>query len=221
MVTVVRDGSFLGVIAQTEAKARAAASKAATWAQWKQELALPESNAMPAWLKAQAADTKVVESKSDGAGAQVAKTIKASYSRPYIAHASMAPSCALAQIDGDTLRVWTHSQGIYNLRKDLALAFGMPAEKIVVAHVQGAGCYGHNGADDVAFDAARLAFAAQGRPVRVQWSRADEMAWSPFGAAMAIDLEADLDAAERPPRPRVGATGHRGRPRKAQLLGAG
>jgi CO/xanthine dehydrogenase Mo-binding subunit len=225
VVTVVRDGSFLGVIAQTEAKARAAASKASTWAQWKQEVVLPESNAMPAWLKAQAADTKVVESKGDGAGTPLAKTIKASYSRPYIAHASMAPSCALAQLDGETLRIWTHSQGIYNLRKDLALAFGMPTEKVVVAHVLGAGCYGHNGADDVAFDAARLAFASHGCPVRVQWSRADEMAWSPFGAAMAIDLEADLDAAGNVVawRHEGWSNGHTSRPGRAKtpaLLGA-
>src|SRR5206468_5347407 len=69
-----------------------------------------------------------------------------------LAHASLAPSCALAQMDGAVLRVWTHSQGIYNLRKDLAIAFAMPPEQVVVSHVQGAGCYGHNGADDVAFD---------------------------------------------------------------------
>ena len=225
VVTVVRDGSFLGVVAQTEGQARAAASKASAWANWKQVVALPESSEMPAWLKAQAADTKVVESKGDGASAQVAKTLKASYSRPYVAHASMAPSCALAQLDGETLRVWTHSQGIYNLRRDLALAFDMPAEKIVIAHVQGAGCYGHNGADDVAFDAACLALASQGRPVRVQWSRADEMAWSPFGAAMAIDLEAGLDASGNVVawRHEGWSNGHTSRPGRAKtpaLLGA-
>jgi len=225
VVTVVRDGSFLGVVAQTEGQARAAASKASAWANWKQVVALPESSEMPAWLKAQAADTKVVESKGDGAGARVAKTLKASYSRPYVAHASMAPSCALAQLDGETLRVWTHSQGIYNLRRDLALAFDMPAEKIVIAHVQGAGCYGHNGADDVAFDAACLALASQGRPVRVQWSRADEMAWSPFGAAMAIDLEAGLDASGNVVawRHEGWSNGHTSRPGRAKtpaLLGA-
>ncbi len=95
------------------------------------------------------------------------------------------------------MHVWSHAQGVYNLRADLALVLALPPERIVVEHVEGAGCYGHNGADDVALDAVLLARAAQGRPVRVQWSRADELAWSPFGAAMAVEIEADLDARRR------------------------
>jgi nicotinate dehydrogenase subunit B len=91
--------------------------------------------------------------------------------------------------------VWTHSQGVYNLRSDLAMVLGQPAERIVVQHVEGAGCYGHNGADDVALDAALLAREAGGRPVRLQWSRRDELVNAPFGAAMALRLEADLDEA--------------------------
>ena len=107
----------------------------------------------------------------------------------------MAPSCAIAQWTGaDKVQVWSHCQGVYGLRIDLALALGLPQENIVVQHVEGAGCYGHNGADDVAFDAVLLARAAGGRPVRLQWSREDELAWSPMGAAMAVELEADLDA---------------------------
>ena len=93
------------------------------------------------------------------------------------------------------MHVWSHSQGMYNLRADLALVLALPPERIVVEHVEGAGCYGHNGADDVALDAVLLARAAQGRPVRVQWSREDELARSPFGAAMAVEIEADLDGA--------------------------
>jgi hypothetical protein len=107
----------------------------------------------------------------------------------------MARSCASAQWTGaDKIHVWSHCQGVYNLRADMGLALGMPAENIVVQHVEGAGCYGHNGADDVAFDAVLLARAAGGRPVRVQWSREDELAWAPMGAAMAVEVEADLDA---------------------------
>jgi CO/xanthine dehydrogenase Mo-binding subunit len=123
------------------------------------------------------------------------RTLRARYSRPYLAHASIGPSCALAQWSGDALHVWCHSQGVYNLRSDLALALGLAAERIVVAHVEGAGCYGHNGADDVALDAALLARAGGGRAVRLLWTRADELAWSPFGPAMAIELEADVDGA--------------------------
>jgi CO/xanthine dehydrogenase Mo-binding subunit len=106
----------------------------------------------------------------------------------------MAPSCAIAQWTGERVQIWSHSQGVYLLRADLAIVLGLPVENITVEHVEGAGCYGHNGADDVALDAALLAKAAHGRPVRVQWSRADEMTQAPFGAAMAIEIEADLDA---------------------------
>ena len=194
VVQVVRDGSFVAVLCETENSTKRAAARLVGAAQWSEQANLPDEHAMAAWLKAQPNDTNVVDARKAPTAPAVARTVKASYSRPYVAHASMAPSCALAQMDGDTLRVWTHSQGIYNLRKDLALAFSMPPEKIVVSHVQGAGCYGHNGADDVAFDAARLARASGGRPVRVQWSRADELAWSPVGSAMAVDVEADLDA---------------------------
>ena len=100
----------------------------------------------------------------------------------------------MAQWNGDRVQVWTHSQGVYLLRADLALVLKLPLENITVEHMEGAGCYGHNGADDVALDAALLAKAAGGRPVRVQWSRADEMSHAPFGAAMTIEIEADLDA---------------------------
>ena len=100
----------------------------------------------------------------------------------------------MAQWTGDRVRVWTHSQGVYLLRADLALVLKLPVENITVEHMEGAGCYGHNAADDVALDAVLLAKAAGGRPVRVQWSRADEMSHAPFGAAMTIEIEADLDA---------------------------
>src|SRR6202030_2918309 len=99
-----------------------------------------------------------------------------------------------AEWTGDQVHVWTHSQGVYLLRADLALVLKLPVENITVEHMEGAGCYGHNAADDVALDAVLLAKAAGGAPVRVQWSRADEMTHGPFGAAMAIEIEADLDA---------------------------
>ena len=114
--------------------------------------------------------------------------------------------------------MWTHSQGVYNLRADLALVFALPPESIVVEHVEGAGCYGQNGADDVALDAVLLARAVQGRPVRLQWSREDELAWAPFGAAQAVDLEADLDAQGEIVgwRHEVWSNGHVSRPGRAK-----
>ena len=141
------------------------------------------------------------------------------YTRPYIAHASIAPSCAMAQWNGDRVHVWTHSQGVYLLRTDLALVLKLPAENITVEHMEGAGCYGHNGADDVALDAVLLAKAAGGRPVRLQWSREDEMTHAPFGAAMAVEIEADLDAQGEIVdwRHSIWGNGHVARPGRAAL----
>jgi CO/xanthine dehydrogenase Mo-binding subunit len=161
---------------------------------WDERETLPDAADLGPWLKAQPVETKVVDERPPATPAPAARTVQARYTKPYLAHGSIGPSCALAQWAGGELRVWCHSQGVYNLRADLALALALPAERIVVAHVEGAGCYGHNGADDVALDAALLARAAKGRPVRLVWSRADELAWSPFGPAMAVELAADLDA---------------------------
>lgn len=225
VVAVVRDGSLLGVIAERGAQAERAWSELARLAVWDSVPDLPDESALANWLKTQAADTSVVAAKGSTDAANVARTLKAAYAKPYLAHASIAPSCALARFDGDRLSVWSHSQGIFNLRRDLALSLAIDEQDIVVQHVEGAGCYGHNGADDVAFDAAWLARAAPGRPVRVQWSRADELTWAPFGPAMAVELEADLDAADAVIgwRHTVWSNGHGTRPGRAAspaLLGA-
>jgi CO/xanthine dehydrogenase Mo-binding subunit len=225
VVAVIRDGSFVGVLTESEAGADAAQRKLGAAAVWRPGAGLPDQAALAAWLKAQDAEISIVDNKSASAPRQVARTIKGSYTRPYLAHASIGPSCALAQWQGSGLAVWTHSQGIFSLRRDLGLALGLAEEKIVVQHLQGAGCYGHNGADDAAFDAVWLARAAGGRPVRVQWSRADELSWSPFGPAMAVELEADLDTAGAIVawRHAVWSNGHTSRPGAARtpaLLGA-
>src|SRR6202011_1583931 len=135
-----------------------------------------------------------IDKKSAARTVEKERPIRRQYTRPYIPHASIAPSCAIAQWNGDRVHVWTHSQGVYLLRADLALVLKRPVANITVEHMEGAGCYGHNAADDVALDAVLLARAAGGRPVRVQMSRQDEMSHAPFGAAMAIEIEADLDA---------------------------
>src|SRR5262249_33982572 len=145
--------------------------------------------------KEHAVDHRVISEKKDAeAKSRERRTLTASYSKPYLSHASIGPSCALAQLEGGRLTVWSHSQGIFNLRRDLAGALDMPEEAITVRHAEGAGCYGHNGADDVALDAALLARAASPRPVRVQWMRDDEFCWAPCGPAMALELRASLDA---------------------------
>lgn len=181
MVAVVRDGSFVGVLAEREEIALKALEKLVQGAAWKEAETLPDASRLDEWLKAQPAETQVIDERGPSAAAGAAETRRARYTRPYLAHASIAPSCAVAQWDAGRLRVWSHSQGIYNLRTDLALALALAPASVVVEHVEGAGCYGHNGADDAAFDAALLARAAAGRPVRLQWTRADELSWAPFG----------------------------------------
>ncbi|MGI4778339.1 MAG: molybdopterin cofactor-binding domain-containing protein [Janthinobacterium lividum] len=191
VVAVLRDGSQLGVVAETEAFAERAAAMLAKSCVWTERESLPDVDALRPWLQSLPSTVHELRRGTPAPGA--IRTLRASYAKPFIRHASIGPSCALASFDGVGFEVWTHSQGIYNLRRDLGLALGAATDRIVVRHVQGAGCYGHNGADDVAYDAAWLARACTGRPVRVQWSRADELCWSPVGPAMAIDLEADVD----------------------------
>lgn len=218
VLAVVRDGSFAGVLAESEEIALKALEKLCQGANWHEDETLPDATALADWLKAQPAETRVIAERGARAASGAARTRRARYTRPFLAHASIAPSCAHAQWEGACLHVWSHSQGIYNLRTDLALALALPLESIVVEHVEGAGCYGHNGADDVAFDAALLARAAAGRPVKLQWSRADELSWAPFGPAMAIEIEADLDAggAILAWRHEIWSNGHSSRPGRAK-----
>ena len=114
--------------------------------------------------------------------------------RGYIAHASIGPSCAVAAFENGRLTVWTHTQGVFPLRRELAKALKLDMEAVRCVHAEGSGCYGHNGADDVALDAALLARAVAGQPVRLQWMRDDEFAWEPYGAAMLARAKASLDA---------------------------
>ena len=194
LVAIVRDGSFAGVVSETEHGAELAVQALRKGATWSDGDPLPDENDLASFLKAQPTESTIIDKKTAASPGAAARTIRRQYTRPYIAHASIAPSCAMAQWDGDRVHVWTHSQGVYLLRADLALVLKLPVENITVEHMEGAGCYGHNAADDVALDAVLLAKAAGGRPVRVQWSRQGEMSDAPFGAAMAIEIEADLDA---------------------------
>lgn len=194
LVAIVRDGSFAGVVSETEHGAEIALTALRKGASWSDGEPLPDENDLASFLKAQPSESTIIDKKTAASPGAAARTIRRQYTRPYIAHASIAPSCAMARWDGDRVHIWTHSQGVYLLRADLALVLKLPVENITVEHMEGAGCYGHNAADDVALDAVLLAKAAGGRPVRVQWSRQGEMSDAPFGAAMAIEIEADLDA---------------------------
>jgi nicotinate dehydrogenase subunit B len=194
--SLVREGSLVGVVAHSERICTAALDRLRQACRWATPPdTLPDEADLPRWLRQQPADTTVTKGPTErAASTQPARTLRAEYGKPYIAHASIGLSCAIARHAAGRLEVWCHSQAIFNLRRDLAMALGLAESDITVNHVEGAGCYGHNPADDVAFDAAFLAMATPGKPVRVLWSRADELTWSAFGPAMAIAVEADLDA---------------------------
>jgi CO/xanthine dehydrogenase Mo-binding subunit len=217
LVAVVRDGNFAGVVNESEDGAEAALQALRDGAKWSAGEILPDESALAEWLQAQPSELTLIDEKSPPRRGKKQRTIRRLYSRPYLAHASIAPSCAMAQWSGERVQVWTHSQGVYLLRADLALVLGLPEKQITVEHLEGAGCYGHNAADDVALDAVLLAKAVGGRPVRVQWSRRDEMSHAPFGAAMAIEIEADLDAGGEIVdwRHQVWSNGHTARPGRA------
>jgi CO/xanthine dehydrogenase Mo-binding subunit len=188
---LILNGDFVAVLCDSESEARATAARLATRIEWEERDTLAGSENVQDWVRGAAPEPIVQSSKT--LDSKVARVLRREVFRPYIAHASMAPSCAIALYDGNILEVWTHSQGIYGLRRDLAMALGIDEENITVRHREGAGCYGHNAADDVAFDAAFIAVEAPGTPVRVMWSREDEMSWSPFSSAMLASIEAGLD----------------------------
>ena len=168
VVTVVRDGDFLAVVAEREEVAVRAAERLRRDADWDQRPTLPDENDLPGYLVSAAADTSVLAAKEDQTHTEPTRSHLARYHRPYLAHASIGPSAAaaLAHPDG-RLEVWSHSQGVYQLRRELAAALGTATDRVSVRHVEGAGCYGHNGADDAAMDAA-LAGAGGARATRAR-----------------------------------------------------
>ena len=190
VVAVLRDGSYLGVVAEREEQAIRAQRRLARNAKWREVAVLPEFD--PRFLLKLPAKTEVISEKNDANVAASGTTLEGEYSRHFLAHAALAPSCAVAIFEAGKYTVWTHSQGIYPLLAEMAPLLGVPLADIVIHHAEGAGCYGHNGADDVAVDAALLARAAPGRPVRVQWMREEEFMWEPFSSAMVVKTRATL-----------------------------
>ncbi len=189
-VRLVRDGSFLGVVAGTERAAVRAAEAVRGAATWSERETLPDEDSLASYLRSSPREVVAV---TESGRPPARNAVRRTYSRPFLAHASMAPSCGLARWEGDRLEVWSHTQGVYPLRAAIAVAIGLDEDRITVNHVESAGCYGHNGSDDAAFDAVLLAREVPGRLMRVLWTRADELSWAPFGSAMLADLEATVD----------------------------
>ncbi len=191
---IVHDGDYLAVIARREYQAVMAMNALARAAQWEEHPGLPDQARLFAELATWPSELVSVAGHHTET-AEPARTLEAEYRRAYQIHGSIGPSCAVALFDDGALTVWTHSQGVYPLRSALAQLLQLPEERVHCIQVPGSGCYGHNGADDAAADAALIARAVPGRPVRVQWMRADEHAWEPFGPAMLARVRGTLDGA--------------------------
>ncbi len=192
VVKVVRDGNFLAVVASKEFQAIKAMKALAAATTWRETARLPKQDDLPRVLTGlPSQDTTIFEHKDPSAVG--ARTIEATYTRPYQSHGSIGPSCAVAQWVDDAMTVWTHTQGVYPDRAAIAEMLHLPPPRVRLIHVEGSGCYGHNGADDAAADAALIARALPGVPVRVQWMREQEHAWEPYGPAMVTKLKASLD----------------------------
>jgi nicotinate dehydrogenase subunit B len=192
-VKVVTRKNFVGVVAEKPWQARQAAQKLQL--QWTAGSGLPPHRDFYDFLRKQPSrDAYVVNSKDvDERLAAAATVVKATYLHPYQMHGSMGTSCAVADVQGAKATVWSPTQSAYPTRSGVAMLLGVPADTVRVVFVRGAGCYGINGADTVSYDAALLSQAV-GKPVRVQLSRQDEMAWENYGFPYAIDQRVGLDA---------------------------
>ena len=191
---VVQSGQFVAVIARTE---------------WQAIGALRQALRSNAVRTAPAPDGDVVGTlkalPSEGIvvldvgrpGTDLSRTVRARYTRPWLAHGSIGPSCALAHAEPGKLTIWTHSQGTFDVRRVACDLLHLPLDAVRAIHVEGSGCYGQNGADDVAAEAALIAHAVPGHPIRLQWMREQEFGWEPLGPGMVAELQASLDSANR------------------------
>ena len=185
-VRIVQKGNFVAVAAPKEWDAiRAARAQKVTWSGG----GLPAQNDLHDIIRKTPADVKVAAQTgdADAALANATKKLTASYYWPFQTHGSIGPSCGVAQVNPDgTISVWNGTQGVYQMRDAIAQLVNVSKESIKLNYVEASGCYGHNGADDSGTDAVLVAQAI-GKPVRVQWSRADEHGWDPKGPAMVMD----------------------------------
>jgi CO/xanthine dehydrogenase Mo-binding subunit len=189
VVKVVRDGSFLAVVAEREYQAITAMTALAEAAKWDQSATLPEPRDVFTFLLQQPAQSTTILDRGTTL-ADSESAFEATFRRKYQMHASIGPACAVAQSRDGVMTVWTHTQGVFPLRGAIAQMLGVDQERVHCIHTEGSGCYGHNGADDVAADAALIAAALPGRPVRVQWMREQEHSWEPYGSAMVTKVRA-------------------------------
>jgi nicotinate dehydrogenase subunit B len=196
VVKVVRERNFLGVIATTEWGAiQAARELKATWSNW---AGLPEQAQLWDYVRASKRSKDDVGSNAGSSATALdnaPKRVAATYDFAIQTHGSIGPSCAVVEIKDEKVTCWSASQAPHRLRRQLAAMLTLPLNNVHCLYVEGAGCYGRNGHEDAAADAALLSRAVDGRPVRVQWMRADEHGWDPKCPPVLVDLRAGLDEA--------------------------
>jgi CO/xanthine dehydrogenase Mo-binding subunit len=192
IVKIVVKGDFVGVVAQKPWQAMQAAERLKV--SWTRGNTLPPQRALFSGLRGEPArDTLLVDSGDVEATIAACPTVlKATYHHPYQMHGSIGSSCAVADVQGNKATLWSATQSAYPTRNTSAMLLGLKPESIRLVYTRGAGCYGINGADTVTYDAALMSQAV-GKPVRVQLSRKDEMAWENYGNAFVIDQRAGLD----------------------------
>lgn len=193
-----RDGSFLAVAGQSEWVTLRAAERLRNACDWDVGAGLQDQDIFAKLAQENAVRLAVEEGlplKDAPVPPQISEpTHNARYERPFTMHGALAPSAACAIWDGTTLEIITHSQGIYVLRETIAESLGLLLENVALTFMPGSGCYGHNGADDAAYEAALVAMALPNTPVLLKWTREDEHAWEPYGPASATELAAKVEA---------------------------
>ncbi|MGB7036749.1 MAG: molybdopterin cofactor-binding domain-containing protein, partial [Xanthobacteraceae bacterium] len=220
-IEILRSGNFLAIVGADEAAVEAAAAKAQAHVTWDgiEPISAIHEDAH-SLLQQPSIDRVIGPPEPDMPPRR--RQHEARYSRPYLAHASIAPSCALAQFQDGRLTVWTHSQGVFPLRKSLSQMLKLEPAAIAVKHVQGVGCYGHNGADDAAADAAAIACLRPGQPIRVRWRREEEFGFEPVSPSMVVNVRASLGDSGRPVdwTTEIWSATHNARPGLGNLLAA-
>ena len=221
VVNVIQAGSFIAVVAEQEWTAITAMRELERTPAVRSTPVILSDDLFASLQSLPAQEIPVLD--THGEAALAVRAVTARYTRPWLSHGSIGPSCALAHFDGTVMTVWTHSQGIFNVRRFVAELLNLAPQNVHVIHAEGAGCYGQNGADDVAADAAFIAKAMPGRPIRLQWMREQEFGWEPLGPAMATELEAALDAHQRIVswRHEIWSNRHNNRPQSASAVWIG